>query len=139
MDNDTTPPATPADATDETKRSQGIVSISDYLSRRPGFDAAMRDRVLMATPIAWNIDNYNGVTETPGLPMVIPLKPDRRELMIRWAVARLSESSTYRAFFVMLGVIGWAVTPEQSEALMALGMGMSACIGLFFGDRPGGD
>lgn len=141
-------PANPASQVNPPKR---VVIIGDYRGTVAGYAAVLRRRRVLrrrqqtdadnVVPLAHYFDTYKGMTETAGLPAVIPaavpLLPDRRAQLLRWLVARLGESSTYRGLFMLAGVAGWALTGEQSEALMALGMALAGAIGVLFPDQPG--
>ena len=71
------------------------------------------------------------------LPTPTPLLKDRKAETLRWLVERLSETSTYRGLFLLLGVAGWALTDQEANALMAAGMAAAGLIGVFFADKPG--
>lgn len=71
------------------------------------------------------------MTPAPTLPL-----PDRKLAFARWLLARLAESSTYRGAFLLLGALGWIVTPEHAEAFIAAGIAMAGAIGVLSPDRP---
>jgi hypothetical protein len=155
MDKQHPAPGIPATKTDPTKR---IVRIGDYLGRFAGYAQSLkRRRVLTRSGKTIDADTLRRAPELRArsadevrrafyvvqegglvaIPAPTPPLPDRKAQVLRWLLARLSESSTYRGFFLLAGVAGWALTDEQGEALMALGVALAGAIGVFFGDKPG--
>lgn len=53
-------------------------------------------------------------------------------------IDRLRQPSTKRGIIALLGACGWAVTPEQSEAIIAAALLIMGLIGIFTDDRTGG-
>jgi hypothetical protein len=52
----------------------------------------------------------------------------------KFAVARLSEASTYRGIVLALTGLGVYVSPEAAAAVTSLGLGITGLIGIFFAD-----
>jgi hypothetical protein len=150
-------PDDPAHTGKPTKR---VVSIGDYLGTFAGYAARLRRRrVLTRTGKTIDADTLRRAPEpqprrgedvrralylvTEGglvaTPAPTPPLPSRKATALCWLIARLGESSTYRGLFLLAGVAGWALTEEQSESLMALGLAMAGAIGVFFGDKPGAE
>lgn len=48
---------------------------------------------------------------------------------------RAAEPSTWRGLIVLLTALGVALTPEQHEAVVALGLALAGLVGVFFPDE----
>ena len=55
--------------------------------------------------------------------------------MKQYLLERGKESSTWRGLIAILTAIGVALTPEQSEAIVALGLAVIGAIGVFTADK----
>lgn len=53
---------------------------------------------------------------------------------LKFAVARLSEASTWRGIVLALTGLGVYVSPEAAAAVTSLGLGLAGLIGMCFGD-----
>ena len=148
MDIEPPDPVTPEQETEATN----VVPFRSYLARPRSLSRILRARRTLRPvdsqslisapelrPRAYVIDDNNGVTETAGLPAVIPtpLNADRKEQILRWVIARASEPSSWRGLFLLAGAIGFTISEEQSESLIALALALSGAIGMFFPDRKG--
>jgi hypothetical protein len=51
---------------------------------------------------------------------------------IQFAINRLKEGSTYAGLVLILSVFGVSISPEQKEAIMALGGAIAGAILVFF-------
>lgn len=49
-------------------------------------------------------------------------------------LARLHEASTWRGLVALLTAVGVALTPEQTEAVVAAGLAIIGALGLFLPD-----
>lgn len=48
---------------------------------------------------------------------------------------RLKEPSTWRGLVALITAFGITLSPEQSDAVIAAGLGIIGAIGAFFGDK----
>jgi len=55
--------------------------------------------------------------------------------MNEYLLARLSEASTWRGIMMALTAFGVALSPEQIEAIIAVGLAIAGVIGIFFPDK----
>ena len=68
--------------------------------------------------------------------MSIDRRASRR--MNQKIIDRLRQPSTKRGIIALLGACGWAVTPEQGEAIIAGALFVMGLIGMFTDDKPSG-
>lgn len=54
--------------------------------------------------------------------------------MLQYLTDRLSERSTWFGLIGFLTAAGWSVSPEQAEAIAALGVAAAGAVGAFFPD-----
>lgn len=59
------------------------------------------------------------------------------ERILRYIANRLKELSTYPALVLVLSACGVAISPEQKEVIIAVGMGLAGLIGAALPDRLG--
>lgn len=50
---------------------------------------------------------------------------------IEWAIARLSENSTWRGLTALLTAVGVTLSPDQSNAIIAAGLALIGVINVF--------
>ena len=55
--------------------------------------------------------------------------------MIGFLIARLMEASTWRGMFMFLTAAGVSISPEQSNAIMSVGLASVGAIGVFTKDK----
>ena len=55
--------------------------------------------------------------------------------MKNFILARGKEASTWRGIVALLTATGIALSPEQGEAIVALGLAVIGAIGVFFADK----
>lgn len=55
--------------------------------------------------------------------------------MKNFILARGKEASTWRGLVALLTAAGVALSPEQGEAIVALGLAVIGAIGVFFADK----
>ena len=55
--------------------------------------------------------------------------------MKQYLLERGKEASTWRGLIALLTAIGVALTPEQGEAIIALGLAVIGAIGVFTADK----
>lgn len=55
--------------------------------------------------------------------------------MKEFILARGKESSTWRGFVALLTAVGVTLSPEQGEAIVALGLAVIGAIGVFTADK----
>jgi hypothetical protein len=48
-----------------------------------------------------------------------------------WVLERLKEPSTIRGLFVLAGVLGWQVAPDQQQAILAAVLSLIAAYEVF--------
>ena len=56
------------------------------------------------------------------------------KLALRYALNRLAEASTWRGFALLGASVGIMLDPSQTEAIVAIGLGLSGLIGASFPD-----
>ena len=59
----------------------------------------------------------------------------RIQAAIDYIVARTGEASTWRGIILVATVAGANVTPELTEAIIMLGLGLSGLVGILFSDK----
>lgn len=59
------------------------------------------------------------------------------EAIGRYVVGQAKEPSTWRGIVLILTAIGAQISPQQGEAIMALGLFMAGMIGAAFPDKKG--
>lgn len=70
--------------------------------------------------------------------MTSPASLERAKPLLRYALARSREASTWRGIVMML-TGGWATAhPDQAETIVALGIALSGVIGAFLPDMAPG-
>lgn len=57
--------------------------------------------------------------------------------LLRYALARLREPSTWRGLILLATAMGWAIRPDLAEAIVALGIALAGGVGVVAPDRPG--
>lgn len=55
--------------------------------------------------------------------------------MFKWILARGSEASTWRGLVALLTAVGLSISPEQTTAIVAGGLGLIGAIGAFISDK----
>jgi hypothetical protein len=55
--------------------------------------------------------------------------------MKNFILARGREASTWRGIVALVTAAGIAISPEQGEAIVALGLAVIGAIGVFFADK----
>jgi hypothetical protein len=55
--------------------------------------------------------------------------------MKEYLIARGKEASTWRGLVALLTAVGVSVSPEQGEAIIALGLAVIGAIGVFTADK----
>jgi len=55
---------------------------------------------------------------------------------LTWIIARLKEASTWRGIIGLIAAAGVAVSPEQTEGIVAAGVALVAAIELFRKEQP---
>ena len=55
--------------------------------------------------------------------------------MKAFLLARGKESSTWRGLVALLTAIGWSLSPQQGEAIIALGLSVIGALGVFTADK----
>ena len=55
---------------------------------------------------------------------------------MNWFIARLKEPSTWRGIVWILTVLGLSLRPDQTEAIIAVGMALAGLLGVFLADEP---
>lgn len=55
--------------------------------------------------------------------------------MKEYILARGKEASTWRGLVALLTAVGVTLSPEQIEAIVALGLAVIGAIGVFFADK----
>lgn len=159
MEQEHTAPALPALIPEPTKRGDRLVRLGDYLGRYAGYARTMqRRRVLTRSGKVIDADTLRRVEQPAksrdpdnvrrlyavketGLviaPMPTPPLPDRKEIIVRWIMARAAEPSTWRGLLLCLTSIGIAVEPEFMEAVTAVGIALAGLVGVLFPDQPAG-
>lgn len=56
--------------------------------------------------------------------------------LTKFFLNRLKETSTWRGIVVLLTSFGLALSPEQANAIIALGLAVVGVVGVFFPDVP---
>ena len=56
--------------------------------------------------------------------------------MITWILDRAKERSTWMGLFLLAGAVGWAVTPEHKELVIAAAVAIVAAVAAFTRDKP---
>lgn len=59
------------------------------------------------------------------------------EAIGRYVVSQAREPSTWRGITLILTVVGTQISPQQGEAIMAVGLFMAGMIGAAFPDKRG--
>ncbi|CAB4133879.1 hypothetical protein UFOVP263_34 [uncultured Caudovirales phage] len=54
--------------------------------------------------------------------------------MKAYLVARLSEASTWRGVIALLTAVGITLTPDQTSAIVSLGLALMGAVGVFTAD-----
>lgn len=57
------------------------------------------------------------------------------DIMKAFILERGKEASTWRGLVALLTAVGITVSPEQGEAIIALGLAVIGAIGVFFADK----
>lgn len=55
---------------------------------------------------------------------------------MEWLIERLGESSTWRGLTWLLTAVGVALSPDQTEAVIAAGMAIAGLLGAFTKEQP---
>lgn len=64
----------------------------------------------------------------------IGFSESRKSVVLRFAIARLKEASTYRGLMLILTGLGVALRPEVGEAIVACGVAMAGLAGVLLPD-----
>ena len=56
--------------------------------------------------------------------------------MIAWILERAKERSTWMGLFSLAGAVGWAVTPDHKELIVAAAVSVVAAVAAFTRDKP---
>lgn len=55
--------------------------------------------------------------------------------MLQYLIARLTEPSTWRGLFMFATAAGVSISPEQTTAIISLGMASAGAVGVFTKDK----
>lgn len=76
----------------------------------------------------WTKRVLKKVVMAPIFLLLIPLTPKPIQTMLHWLKNRFGEPSTYQGLTTMLGAVGFVISPEAWEAIVALVAGIVGMI-----------